>query len=640
MQRLLFFFLSFHLLSNALTAQKIKYDKRIFPLVETGNYDYAEPLLKTFLSNEKNDDHANAHLHMGILYQKKIEGISLLEDTSRLFMVIDSALFYFDKAYSFIDNKEIRKNDEFYQSYVKRDLRTGDYGIKLSDIHLDIETSQSALKELRKNTRGLYQSIKNAEDVYREMKSVFSVLDEKFESENAFYLMAGEPEQSRLDTLMLLETQLHNYLRQVAGSAGALSLESVDEDPNPVGFDEFKMGNILESNFSEGKLSYTALGTWAQKTKTYLASTINKLRSDMIKFDQKLKDLLGQAEEGKRVYPPEVVAADLLQALEEVDPDAIPARLMKARVAEINYRVVNNPGLNIQLQDSFNVYGQYAHWRDQMQTLDKLSDYYANISQADIDDSYRKHTTYYSALYGYDSDLRAYIRNQNNWVKEQRVLVEKRLAYWEKANNWALLYDSAAYSMINTMRNKDTVRINIDSLYALADSIPLKVGSTSMNKESAVVKTLTKEALNDGTCTITGVIFDGNVGSGFIASVPPERMIDEVDTFQLDELKIDEGRLNKLVGDTARILPNERLLTYFFYEDDMVSADHNFLLVLLESNKTIIWASSARLEEKPYQFKNDQLLGQIMILFSPPEGAIDPENVAIVTYDGEIQVPE
>jgi len=640
MERLLLFFLSFHLFSSVVNAQKIKYDKRIFPLVETGNYEYAEPLLKTFLSNDKNDDHANAHLHMGILYLKKSEGISPLEDTTRLFMVIDSALFYFDKAYLFIDDKEIRKNDEFYQSYVKRDLRTGDYGIKLSDIHLDIETNQSALKELRKNTRGLHQSIKNAEDLYIEMKSVFSGLDEKFESENEFYLVAGEPEQSRLDTLMLLETQLQNYLRQVAGAAGALSLESVDENPNPVGFDEFGMGDILESNFSEGALSYTALGTWAQKTKTYLARTINKLRSDMIKFDQKLKDLLSQVEEGKRVYPPEVVAADLLQALEEVDPDAIPARLMKARVAEINYKVVNNPALNIQLQDSFNVYGQYAHWRDQMQTLDKLSDYYANISQADIDDSYRKHTTYYSSLYGYATDLRAYIRNQNNWVKEQSALVEKRLAYWGKANNWALLYDSAAYTMINTMRNQDSVYINMDSLYALADSIPLKVGSTSVNKDSALVKTLTKETVSDGTCTITGVILDGNLGSGFIARIPPERMIAELDTFQLDELKIDDGRLNNLVGDTSRILPNDRLLIHYYYEDDTIRADHNFLLVLLESNKTIIWASSARLEEKPYQLKNDQLLGQIMILFSPPEGAIDPENVAIVTYDGEIQVPE
>jgi len=63
----------------------------------------------------------------------------------------DSAVTFLDKAYNTITEKELKKNGEYYQMYSRRDLRTGEFGIKLSDVRLDLETRVSLLKE-RKET--------------------------------------------------------------------------------------------------------------------------------------------------------------------------------------------------------------------------------------------------------------------------------------------------------------------------------------------------------------------------------------------------------------------------------------------------------------------------------------------------------
>jgi len=58
-------------------------------------------------------------------------------------------LFY-DKAFKGITEKELRKNDEYYEAYLRRDLRTGKFVIKLSDVQLDIDNKVHFLKEKKK----------------------------------------------------------------------------------------------------------------------------------------------------------------------------------------------------------------------------------------------------------------------------------------------------------------------------------------------------------------------------------------------------------------------------------------------------------------------------------------------------------
>ncbi len=124
--------------------QKVKY-KDLLVLLNAKQYEQAEPFLKRYLA--ENDDNPSAYLFMGIIYQEKSARNDVLKETAILFSNIDSAVFFYDKCFPKITEKDVKKNDEKYLMYTRRDLRTGEFGIKLSDIQLDIENRTKALKE-------------------------------------------------------------------------------------------------------------------------------------------------------------------------------------------------------------------------------------------------------------------------------------------------------------------------------------------------------------------------------------------------------------------------------------------------------------------------------------------------------------
>ncbi|MBI3221374.1 MAG: hypothetical protein HYZ44_17820 [Bacteroidetes bacterium] len=103
-------------------SQKVKY-KDLIILLEAKQFEKAEPFLRRYL--KENPDNASAILYMGMTLHEKAASNDILKNTEILLSNCDSAVLYYDKAYNAITEKELKKNDEYYQSYSRRDLRTG-----------------------------------------------------------------------------------------------------------------------------------------------------------------------------------------------------------------------------------------------------------------------------------------------------------------------------------------------------------------------------------------------------------------------------------------------------------------------------------------------------------------------------------
>ncbi|SNT25201.1 hypothetical protein SAMN05421640_2960 [Ekhidna lutea] len=139
---LLSVFISF---SSITVGQKIKY-KDVYPYLVEKNYVIGIPQLKKFLSISGNENEANPNLQMGIwLHERYINAKSANSTPSK--ELSDSAVFYLEKARGLIDEKELKKNKQYYQDFVRRDLRSGKFLIKVSDVHLDIENKIAAIKQ-------------------------------------------------------------------------------------------------------------------------------------------------------------------------------------------------------------------------------------------------------------------------------------------------------------------------------------------------------------------------------------------------------------------------------------------------------------------------------------------------------------
>src|SRR5690349_8393072 len=83
--------------------QKVKY-KDIFGLLSSKQYESAEPFLKRYLKDET--DNPNAYLYMGIIYQEHANKEDILRRTEKTIGYMDSSIYFYDKAYKGLTEKE------------------------------------------------------------------------------------------------------------------------------------------------------------------------------------------------------------------------------------------------------------------------------------------------------------------------------------------------------------------------------------------------------------------------------------------------------------------------------------------------------------------------------------------------------
>lgn len=134
-KRTILTFILFTTVGSLVFGQRIKY-KDLFVLLSAKQYAEAEPFLKKYLRDNK--DNPNAHLYMGLIYEDKVSKIDILKETERYVSQIDSAVYFFGLASKGMTEKEVSKNEEWYQMYNRRDVRTGKFGVKHSDVILDL----------------------------------------------------------------------------------------------------------------------------------------------------------------------------------------------------------------------------------------------------------------------------------------------------------------------------------------------------------------------------------------------------------------------------------------------------------------------------------------------------------------------
>jgi hypothetical protein len=130
-------------ISHSAFSQKVKY-KDIFPLLEKKQYEAAEPLLKQYLEKEKNNP--NATLYMGIVKMEKYFKLKNTDPEGAKLAKTD-AIRFLKQAQLEINDWEVSKNEKYYSYYKRRNVRSGEIEVSVSDITYDIESRIKKLTE-------------------------------------------------------------------------------------------------------------------------------------------------------------------------------------------------------------------------------------------------------------------------------------------------------------------------------------------------------------------------------------------------------------------------------------------------------------------------------------------------------------
>ena len=282
---LLLLFLFF---SPALVAQKVKY-KDLILLLNAKQYDQAEPFLKKYLKD--NDDNPNAYLFMGIIFHEKASKKDVLKETALMTQDMDSAVLFYDKAYKAIDEKEIKRNSEYYEAYNRRDLRTGEFGVKLSDVKFDLEKKMQGLKERKESVKKLKEYYSSSELLYSEATARFKFMQSKYSTQRGVFLQSTEKTLAELqhviDAVDSLLVAFDNYKNtsQLLGKTGynqVLNFQPIKD---------FEKDGHTSADFTKDDLKLWDFKAWAETTKSRIEKEVNPMRDQLVAYDIELNKL-------------------------------------------------------------------------------------------------------------------------------------------------------------------------------------------------------------------------------------------------------------------------------------------------------------------------------------------------------------
>jgi hypothetical protein len=422
------------LFSHQAWAQKVKY-KDIYGLLSTKQYESAEPFLKKYLKD--NTDNPNAYLFMGVIFHEKSNKDDVLKQTKRAIADMDSAILFYDKAYKSITEREIKRNDEYYQSYNRRDLRTGEFGVKLSDIQFDLEKKMEGLREKIDRVKMMKYYFNLSDSIYKKCTSLYKKLQGTYPSNKEFYLRS---DNTTLQTLQQLTTRFDSCLQafeRYKSSAATVGKTGYSQTMTKNEIRDLKTDGASPADFYQNDLQVWDYKLFADKAKTAIEKDIMPMRENLISYDMqinKLREKLKNDSVSVKSDLTKLVDKLLMEQLKKYDESPLPMKVFSIKIADLEYGSLlaeHKP-----LRDSADVHLQYKLVKDELKAVSGLDSIASSLSDSDVDTDAKNYDFFITNTYNNTTVLKSFIHTVKEYAERERKSKQAKLLQKENNLRW------------------------------------------------------------------------------------------------------------------------------------------------------------------------------------------------------------
>jgi hypothetical protein len=587
--------LAFLLSSVGVVAQKIKY-KELFVLLSAKQYEQAEPFLKKYLKD--NDDNPNAYYHMGLIYQDKSTKTDILKSTELVKTLGDSAIFFLNLAHMGITEKELKRNDEYYESFSRRDLRTGEFGVSLSDVHLDIEKRMQGLKERSERVLTAKTQFVLAQKSYEHASSRYKSVQSAFASEKELLLRSDEK----------LVRQLHNIGTAYDSTMNAFSsFRTVLTQLGKTGYNQrldvkelkqFPADGTGDPDFFTDLITVWDYKKWSSEEEKAIKEEVEPLRNKLVAYDIEINKLRDRVKKDSVDVRKEV--ADLQERLKvnpiaRVDPSPMPMQLFQMKIAELNY--ASNHIATKKLRDSSDLYLRIIALEGDFKGVKKVDSIALKLEQSPLDEEALNYQHFVTNAYGTPVVLKSLIKATREFADHELKRKEAAYRHVMKAKDWIVIEnDSVPLTMIRS------VKYTHSPLVIQADQFTsgLKYGADS-------------------------------VANGYFYTITRSRVPDIKITFPVDKLTFKRQNLPviKALGSQD---PNGQVYFAVVYSETM--ADNKFPVTIAKIYRTdgLAWSTNYKFDFAPSELIFSADTGQLSVKIASPTGE---SKVVVIDKNGK-----
>ncbi|MEQ9467317.1 MAG: hypothetical protein RLN88_07885 [Ekhidna sp.] len=587
------FSILFILISIGAQAQKIKY-KDLFPLLSAKKYDEAGPQLIQFLSDPKNAEEANANLQMGMWLEDRFLKYDVVADSSLVYQVGDSAVFFLEKAKGLIDEKELKKQDEYYQAFFRRDLRTGEFGIKVSDVHLDIEKKVEGIEKRIADVKEMHRRVVKVENNQKAAMDKYRDITTKFTAYNNMLIGADQEIQAMLADIESNGRKGVENAKGVQELAEKLGSDKYREEVNLKSIEQFGVDGMNASNIRSGVIEIWNFEEWARDAQSEIIGGVALFKTMVNKYAEEIRTKKEQVKNSQDVevgYFPD----DLQQQFNKYDPESTVEKLLKIEMYEARITKQVDIQLNPALTDSSLIGPQLEIFSAAYEDAKNMNVLVESITSDDLETAKKKYKDYIESFFKKYVTASKYVQDMQAWSRRNVEWLGNSVEYWTEKNRWGS--DS----------EKEDVKY------------PLFVqGTPEAGFMTLDVPVNTAEEI---------VAYGANINSkkGYVASFGPDRIAKwkvEFDLPGTEATKYESDSIPTISGSNS----------FFIYNP--AAAENNFVVVSYTPSGQLNWGTVVTLNKRPVDFKFDDLTQELTILLYPEEQLpLDSDELGYVVID-------
>lgn len=556
-------------------AQKVKY-KDIYGLLSTKQYDQAEPFLKIYLKD--NTDDPNANLFMGEIYKERGEAEDVLLATDKSVQKLDSAIFFFDKTLKTLTEKNLRKEKEYYTAYNRRDLRTGEFGVKLSDVQYDLEKKIEGLRERIDKVKMVKHYFSRGEDLYKKSFYLFDKIQKPFPGEREMYLRADENTVKDLSSLSMKFDSAFKMIENYKLSLGNLGKTKYNQGFSLRPLENFKTDGKEMTDFYSDDAKLWDYKTFATKSLDVIEKEVKPTQENLVKYDIEINKLRQKMETDSvsvRSDLTNLIEKMLDMQLKKFDPDPLPMDVFALKIADMEYKSViieHKPH-----KDTTSVLALLNMVKDESKYLNRIDSVAEKLSNRNLDEDILNYQQFVNNTFSKGDILKSYIRSLKDYTAREKVNKDRELVFRTESLKW----------LVNNN-----------------DSIPL-FNEAPKSKFWPLVVIQDKYT--------AGLTFTDSIANhGYFYSITPSRKPDVKVTFPIDKTTLKERRQNTVKAFVTSD-PAGQIFFVLFYSDKLVDGKHPATIAKIYKSDGLSWSHTFGFDLMPHEIVFVQETGELLI---------------------------